>query len=157
MRKFWLILFIALIIIGGLLLFKYYNNQNKMFYLNDKYYEKSALIEVDPNQMETLINDKETFAVLVHVPEECSSCINFKNIVNEFLDEYKISIYSINFKNIDGTKISKYVKFTPSVVIFNKGKIVAYLDAVNDDDLPFYQTKEGFKTWFNKYVYLNKI
>ena len=52
------------------------------------------------------------------------------------------------------TFISDTVKFAPSVVIINNGKIITYLDAESDADYEIYQDETKFDNWLNNYIYL---
>ena len=36
--------------------------------------------------------------------------------------------------------------------LYNKGNIIAYLEADKKEDLACYKSKEDFKSWFAKYV-----
>ena len=63
-------------------------------------------------------------------------------------------MYEINFKDINNTQIDDYVKYSPSLVIYDKGKLIAYMDANSDDDLQYYKSVDGIKNWVSKYVYL---
>ena len=87
----------------------------------------------------------------------CTSTVNFDSFFIDFVKTEKIDFFTISFNEIDKTSIAKHVKYYPTVVIFNKGKITAYLDAESDNDLYYYESIAGFKEWFSKYVYLNKL
>ena len=42
------------------------------FYLEDNYYGKSKIIEIDKDKLEDLIDDKESFALFIYQP----ACVN---------------------------------------------------------------------------------
>ena len=65
-----------------------------------------------------------------------------------------MSFYKILFSSIKDTNIADYVKYCPSVVIYHKGQIVAYLDADSDKDAAYYESVENLKKWLTKYVLL---
>ena len=60
------------------------------------------------------------------------------------------------FDEFKDTYLYDTVKYAPSVIIVHKGKVVAYLDAENDDDLKKYQDTLEFKDWLSNYIYLEK-
>ena len=41
-------------------------------------------------------------------------------------------------------------------MVFRKGKRIDFLEANKDEDLPFYESEEGFKKWFTKYINLKE-
>ena len=70
-----------------------------MFYLEEKYYGNSVFNEIDSNDLNNLINDKESFAIFIHQPF-CSTSYEFNKILDEanFInlnDTYKL-IYKDN-------------------------------------------------------------
>lgn len=71
------------------------------------------------------------------------------------MTEYNISIISIPFEEYKKTTFYKKVKYAPTIILINKGKIIAYLDANNDDDLAKYQDITAFTNWINTYIYLS--
>ena len=62
----------------------------------------------------------------------------------------------MNASEMKKTEISEYIKYSPSIVIYNKGKIVSYLDAESNDDKKYYESMEGLYEWFTKYVILKE-
>ena len=104
-------------------------------------------------QLNSLINEGKTFAVFVYLPS-CSSCAKFLPIVEEFVAQNDIEIYAVSLTDIykENNPISERIKYTPSLFIFDKGEVLAYLDPGKQEDLPYYQTLEGLSTWFNEYL-----
>lgn len=129
--------------------------KSKPFYLEDKYYNGGSLIEISKEELNALEERKGSFVVFVYNPGACcTSTVNFDSFLTDFVKTEKIDFFTISFNEIDKTSIAKHVKYYPTVVIFNKGKITAYLDAESDNDLYYYESIAGFKEWFSKYVYL---
>ena len=52
------------------------------------------------------------------------------------------------------TNYYKKVKYAPTIIIINKGKVVAYLDANSNSDLNKYQDIKEFEQWISNYIYL---
>ena len=72
------------------------------------------------------------------------------------MKKYKIDFLSIPFEEFKNTNIYKTVKYAPSVILVEKGNVVAYLDAESDDDLNKYQDINEFEEWMNNYVYFSR-
>lgn len=153
-KKYLIIVPILLLI--SITIFVLKNKSELKFYLEDKYYEKSGFVDIDDTKLNELIDSKESFALFVYQPA-CVTSSNFEKVLNEFLDENPIQIYKIAFSNIKDTSLSKKIKYYPSFAIFNEGKMIDYLDADSDDDLKYYETKDGFNKWFTNYVLLKNM
>lgn len=148
----WIIPILLLIsIIIGIIVIR--NIPEKKFYLEDKYYGGSDFIEIKTSDLEKLIDDKESFALFVYQPA-CVTSANFEQILKDFSNSNNIEIYKIAFSDIKDTSLSKYIKYYPSFVIFNKGNMVSYLDANSDTDLKYYESKDEFQKWFTSFVLL---
>lgn len=143
-----LILLIALIILVASL-----NKKNDKFYLDDKYYKGAKITEIKAEKLKTLISDKESFLVFVYQPS-CATSSEFNTLLNEFTNKYNLSVYMISFSNIKGTTLEKYVKYYPSFVIFNNGRLIDYLKADSDLDTKRYQNLTDFEDWLFSYVLL---
>ena len=94
-----LILLIALVILVVNL-----SNKDKKFYLEDKYYEEAKINEIDKNKLESLINDKESFAVFVYQPM-CITSSGFNELLDKFTNKYNLTIYMIPFSSIKDTNL----------------------------------------------------
>lgn len=151
-KKVLLIILIVLIVLSFLVTIILKQN-NKPFYLEDSYYGINNVTEINVDELNELINNKKSFAVFVYQPMCITSC-DFEKVLDEFLEEEKISIYKIAFSDIKDTEIGKSVKFYPSFIIYNNGNMIDFLESNKDEDVNYYTSKEGFKKWFTKYVKL---
>lgn len=147
------ILFIIVLIIGFLF---FRNNNLKPFFLEDKYYGDNAVNEIGIDEINKLIDNKDSFVVFVYQPM-CIASSDFESVLNDFFLSKKISIYKIAFSDIKDTKIGEKIKYYPSFIIYNKGKIVDFLESDKDEDTVFYTSSEGFEKWFGKYVKLKEV
>lgn len=129
--------------------------KQEKFYLEDKYYENSNLIEPTTEEVNELFNNKESFAAFVYTPG-CISCAEFEKVTDEFRKENKIVFYHIKSEVSKETKIHEKVIYSPSAILVKDGEIIAYLDATSDKDLDVYKSKDNFKSWLEKYIYLEK-
>ncbi len=145
MKKILFTLVFCLLLIGC--------QKKEAFYLNDEYYNKSSLIEINSEEFKILEKDEESFVVFVYQPL-CTTSHDFHNIVTAFLDNHKISFYKVDFSTVKDTSMIDYIKYCPSVVIYHNGKMISYLDPTKDKHIPYYETVEGFKNWLTKYVLL---
>jgi len=123
------------------------------FKLDEKYYNSTEMKEVNAEELNKMIDNKETFAIFYYSPG-CSSCAAFSVVLGDFQKEYKIGFLKIPTEEKKKTIINDYMTYAPSMVIFKEGKIVAFLDALSDDDMKYYETVDDFKTWFEKYIKL---
>lgn len=128
------------------------NDNIKRFYLEDKYYHKGDFIKIDSRSFENIKN--ESF-VLFTYNNYCSMAKPCEEIFKEFMKKYKIDFLSMSFEEFKNTDIYKSVKYAPSIIIIEKGKIISYLDAESDEDLNKYQDINEFEKWINNYVYFS--
>ena len=125
------------------------------FNLDSKYYNSTEMKDVTAEELNKMVDNKETFAVFYYSPG-CSSCAAFNVVLTDFQKEYKIGFLKIPTEEKKKTIINDYMTYAPSLVIFKEGKIVAFLDAVSDDDMKYYETVDNFKEWFEKYINLEE-
>lgn len=128
---------------------------NKVFKLEHKYYEnynqENPFLEIENEDLNKLIEDKESFAIFVYQPM-CVTSSDFEQVLKDFTNKYQINFYKISFSNIKDTILKNKIKYYPSFVIFEKGKVVDYLESDKDEDIEYYKSFNGFKIWFTKYV-----
>lgn len=127
-----------------------------MFYLEEKYYGNSVFNEIDSNDLNNLINNKESFAIFIHQPF-CSTSYEFNKILVRFAEENKISFYKMSFDEMKKTVMYEKIKYYPSFAIYNNGKLIDFLEADSDEDLIRYKDIEEFKNWFKSYIQIKDI
>lgn len=147
---------IPVLLLTFIIIFVVKNIPKQKFYLEDKYYGSSEFTTIDSNDLNKLMNDKESFALFIYQPA-CVTSSNFEQVLYNFTQNNKIKIYEIAFSDIKDTKLSKSIKYYPSFAIFNKGHMVDYLDAESDNDLKYYKSKDEFEKWFTSYVLLKEV
>lgn len=148
-------IFILSYILIVLILFGFYlfNHKTNKIYLDDKYYNKGSFIKVKSDSLSSLKNENY---ILFTYNNYCNMAIPCENIFQEFMKKYKIDFLSMPFDEFKKTSFYKKVKYAPSVIVVEKGKIVAYLDANSDNDLVKYQDVNKFKKWLDNYIYFSK-
>ena len=110
-------------------------------------------MKITPEELDGL---KEENYILYTYNDYCRFPISCESIFEEFMQEYKIHFLSIPFADFRNTSFYPDVKYAPTVIIIQKGKVIAYLDADSDDDVEKYQNKEKLKEWLEQYIYLSK-
>lgn len=123
------------------------------FYLEDKYYNSTKLEEIKIKELEELMDKGESIGVLVYQPK-CVTSNKFLSVVKEFQEKYNISFYKIAFSELRNSKEFKKIKYYPSFIVMDKGKLVDYLKANKDEDTKYFKSVDGFYEWFSKYVKL---
>ncbi len=145
---------LLVVIIGGCgLFFGIKAINNKPFRLEEKYYENMSIIDIKHDRYEELVDKKENF-ILYLTLDGCTSCVVFGSKAVDFVVKNKITVYRIEYKEFSQTDLKDEVKYAPSMMIFKKGKLKAYLDAQSDDDLQYYSDSSSLQTWFEKYIEL---
>lgn len=116
--------------------------------------DSSLFIEIESvEQLKELEAQGKTFALYVYLPG-CVSCASFYPIVKEFTVSNQIDMYAVKLNLLSKTdnSVSQRVSYTPSMFIYEDGKVKAYLDPGSNDDLPYYETLEGLSSWFAQYL-----
>ncbi len=143
MKKYIVIVLLLVIFVTGC--------KNDNFSLEEKYYDTASLIEIDDSKFNELVDNKESFAILIY-ESSCTTSSEFSKVVEDFSEKYKLYLYSISFKNMKETSLSDKVKFCPSFAIYKKGKLIDFLDASSDEDTEVYKDVDNFSNWFFSYV-----
>ena len=145
---------IVLLIVIGIVIILSLNN-NKKFYLEDKYYSVGEFIDITNDELTDIIDNDENFLLYTY-NNYCSLPIPCDSIFESVMNEYGLNILQIKFSDFKETDLYKKVKLAPSILIFKDGMLIDYLDAESDDDLEKYQDKDAFKDWISKYIKLEQ-
>ena len=145
-----------IIILPIILLASCHKPTSSYFALEDKYYTISNKGLHDLNNIDEFIElekSKESFGIYLYTPG-CISCSNFKPILAEYLDTNNIQLYSISFSKLDdkSNTLKKNINYAPSVALFYQGELQVYLDAQKNEHIEYYESVEGFKSWFETYI-----
>ena len=128
--------------------------KQEKFYLEDEHYGNGVITDINKKELKSLEKEKQSFDVFVYLPG-CSSCAEFKKVLNEFVEEKNIEVYSISITDVEGTGVEK-VEYAPSLVLYNEGKVVDLLDSASDEDLPYFKEVTSLTEWLEEYIYLEK-
>ena len=127
--------------------------ENEKLYLTEKYYENKENSFQEITEKEITKLKKDTY-ILYTFNSFCKFSIPCDSIFEQFMEDNNITIVSIPYDNYKKTEFVKEVKYAPSVLIINKNKVIAYLDADAYEDIEKYQDIKEFTNWVKKYIYL---
>ena len=153
MKKVFSLLAVSILLVTGC---SSQEQQKNSFYLDKEMYENGTFINIEALDLEEMIEQKKSFALFIYQPL-CTTSSNFEEILTKYIQENNVTIYKIPFSEIKNTSLSKKIKYYPSFAIYEKGKVVDYLDAKSDEDLNVYKTSNGFNNWFTEYVKIKKV
>ncbi|MBR3199516.1 MAG: hypothetical protein IKG27_05845 [Bacilli bacterium] len=125
--------------------------KQEKFYLDNKYYNEGKFINVKASEFKN-----EGNYVLYTYNSYCNFPIPCEDIFKEFMEKHNMSFLSMPFEEFRKTELYKKIKYAPSIIIVNEGKIVSYLDADSDDDANKYQDTSEFEKWISSYIYFEK-
>ena len=141
MKKIIVLILVSILLVGC----------NGKIKLEDKYYKRSEFIDVDHSKVNDLIKSKESFVVFIYQPM-CTMSSEFEELLDEYMDIRKISIYKMSFSDMKKTSLKDTVRFYPSFIIFKDGEVVDFLDADSNEDTNRYKILKAFKEWIESYV-----
>lgn len=124
------------------------------FYLDDEHYDSVGIVEIDNKELKKKEKNEDNFGIFVFLPG-CSSCAEFKTVLNEFTEDEDMMVYSISILDVKGTQVED-LDFAPSFIVYKEGKAVDMLDPASNDDMPYFESADKFKEWLEEYVYLEK-
>ena len=132
-------------------------SDSKKSYENDSRFmpqreESASLIELNYSEVEAKIIKKESFILYIK-QAGCMSCKAFAPILESWINETKINVYSIERARIPNDS-KLHFRFTPTVQIFKDGEMIDSQDPVNTKTKMFNNITE-LKKYFNKYVIEN--
>ena len=123
MAKKLLLIFICLLIITGCNKYKQ-DESIKRLNLSSKYYDKGEFIEIKSIDLESIKD--ETYVIFTY-NNYCSLPIPCEDVFKEFMKNYKIDFLSMPYEEFKKTNFVKTVKYAPSIIIVEKGKVISYL------------------------------
>lgn len=122
------------------------------FSIEKEYYKESKFINANNEDIEKLKENKKSFIVFTY-NNYCLLEVPCDEIFKKVMDKYSLSFLYLPYEEMKNTFIYNEVKIAPSVILIKEGKIVAYLDAESDEDLPKYQDADEFDKWLNSFIF----
>ena len=114
----------------------------------------SAIITIEDTEF--LENNEDTFALLIYLPG-CTSCASFKPVLEELAASGQLPVYQVSFDLVKDLDDFVIVRYTPSLFLYKEGKFIAFLDAGNKDDIPYYENVKNLSTWISGYLDIDII
>ena len=125
--------------------------ENSKFYLNDEYYNAGKLVDIDSKELTNMLKSNDSFILFTYNPY-CNFKVSCENVVENFSKNNNITIFKIPFEKFKNTKLYNTIKYAPSIILVNKGKIETYLDPNKDEDSIKYQEEKALKDYIEMYV-----
>lgn len=129
--------------------------KQELITLEDKYYNNNTFISSTSTEIDEYLENKESF-ILYAYNNYCTFSIPCESIFESFMINNNISIVSIPYSEFKNTKLSKKIKYAPTVIIIDKGKVITSLNAESDNDLPKYQDADEFTNWIKEYIVIDR-
>ena len=126
---------------------------NKKIYLSNEFYSEGNFKEINNDSINQYNN--KTYLLFTY-NNYCSLPIPCDKIFLEVAKKNNISILSMPFSEFKKKVFYDTVKYAPSIIIVDEGKVIKYLDANKDEDLEKYQDVDKFEKWLNENIYLKK-
>lgn len=125
--------------------------ENSKFYLNDEYYNAGKLVDIDSKELTNMLKSNDSFILFTYNPY-CNFKVSCENVVENFSKNNNITIFKIPFEEFKNTKLYNTIKYAPSIILVNKGKIETYLDPNKDEDSIKYQDEKALKDYIEMYI-----
>lgn len=127
--------------------------------IDDQYVETEGKIEflISYDVLKTRFDNKENFAFFMY-GATCSGCHKFTPILQDYLKEAKIKMYAIEVTTLSqaNQELVDTLGATPAVAVVKDGELYEFIEGYGKDDAQYFQSKEGFKSWFERYVNVTK-
>lgn len=125
--------------------------ENSKFYLNDEYYNAGKLVDIDSKELTNILKSNDSFILFTFNPY-CNFKVSCENVVENFSKNNNITIFKIPFEEFKNTKLYNTIKYAPSIILINNGKIETYLDPNKDEDSIKYQEEKALKDYIEMYI-----
>ncbi|MBR2709837.1 hypothetical protein IKE72_02030 [Candidatus Saccharibacteria bacterium] len=107
--------------------------------------------EISAAEYEQMVQDGKSFIVFVD-QDGCVTADRLQGFVEDYAHEKGLKVYKIQFSAARDSSMHEKVKYYPSVVIVDKGRVHAYLRADSDEDAHAYNDAPTFRAWLEKYI-----
>ena len=108
-------------------------------------------MELDASGYEELLKGRKSFVVLVD-QSGCTTADRLREYVKRWAAEAGVKVYKMMFAEVKESSLHEYVKYYPSVVVVDEGRVRAYLKADADEDADMYNDYEAFSGWMGRFL-----
>ena len=119
--------------------------------LGEDSYGSSEFISISGEDYEAKIKNGDTFLLFVDAAG-CITADHIRSFATEISEAKNLHFYHIMWPEARSTSLHDSVKYYPSVVIVDGGKILDFLKADSDDHVEYYQNVGALRSWLDKYV-----
>ena len=119
--------------------------------LDEEYYGKSEILDLNKDGYEELIAQKKSFVVMT----DETTCVTSKRMRERMLEmpeNLHFSYYLLPWRDALASSLHDKVKFMPSIAIIKQGEVIAFLDAESDADKDAYNEPEALQAWLEQYI-----
>lgn len=127
------------------------SQNNNLFSLNDELYGVSSIEVIDKDGFNKLIDEGQSFLVSIYMPG-CTTSAGFDKVVKSFSDSNSIKVYSLSWIDAKELSISNFLEYYPSMIIYQNGQMIDYLDAGSNSDYDYFLSTDNLETWLSQYV-----
>ncbi len=138
---------LALVLIAGVGIFAW--QKATRVKLSPEFYQQSKLEQISADDLGQLAEQKKSFLVFVSQPN-CRTADDLRKIIQEYLSQSKLTVFETAFSELKTSNLAPEVKFYPSVIIFQNGKVKDFLRADASEDAKAYTTLDGFADWLQQ-------
>lgn len=110
--------------------------------------EAGEVVEITAEQFASLVDEQQSFTVIVHMTV-CPAEFPLSAVAKKYAHNSGATLYSLDEEEFKQTELAETVKYLPSAAVYRDGKLLKYLDAEKDEDMPYYKTVEAFGEWVN--------
>ncbi len=113
--------------------------------------ESTELMDLSVSEYDELIKAKKSFVIFVD-QGGCTTADRLRGYVQDWATTNEIKAYRMMFKDVKESSLHEYIKYYPSVVLVDKGRVRVYLRADSDDDAKMYNDYGEFEAWIKRWV-----
>lgn len=139
-----------LISFGTLLLFAFLVGCQSIVKITLETTDLMTYMEIDSDDLVEKLDMKADFMLYIS-SKTCTSCAEFKPILESLIEEKNVLIYQIEADDLFKPS-NNYIpyQFTPTIVIIRDGEEVIKINPI--DDAKYFKDYEGFIKFYDKYI-----
>lgn len=134
-----------LAILGAVLVFTRSAEPQKVT-LSQEYLNGYNMGVIDIEGYQALVDDQKSFVVISYIPG-CSAQI--LTYLKHYAIDHNLAYFYLPWSATRELDLKSSVKFPPTVMIFNQGKLTAFLDSNSNIDAKYYNSEDEFSSWMN--------
>ncbi len=141
----------AVVALGSVLVIRVLHANPAPITLESDFYAKQEVIDINQTEYEQLLAEQKSFVLMVDNPG-CITTAKMREMIASFSEDMRFTYYRIMWPEARESSLHNYVKYFPSIVIVDKGKVVAYLQADSSEDAKYYNNATDLQDWLKKHI-----